>query len=254
VLRATQAALAARPAANLAFAGAGNPLPPPPGLPALPGTEAELAAVAALFPAGDQRVLIREQATREALLTTAETAAHVHLGCHGRFDPRDPLRSALLLSGGEITLREILAKPPFPAARLVVLSACQSAVTEAEVLPDEAVGLPAGLLQAGVPGVVGSLWLTDDLATLLLMVRFWELYRESARGGRPGDPARALAAAQRWLRDLPAGELRKLFHVTGSAPLAPIALEARARFAFDEPEEQPFANPAHWAPFVFLGA
>ncbi len=257
VLNAARAALASRPVSTLDLVGVGNPLPPPAGLPPLPGAEAELGAVAALFPSGACRTLYREEATREAFLAAAPAAARIHLGCHGEFDAQDPLRSALHLAGGEITLREILGRPPFPAARLVVLSACRTAVAEAENLPDEVLGLPAGILQAGVPGVIGSLWRTDDLATLLLMVRFWEVLEADGSRGEL-KPARALRRAQRWLRDATAAELlewaRLYRQEPRGHPLAAVAAGAVARFILYDLQERPFGEPSAWAPFVFLGA
>jgi CHAT domain-containing protein len=138
------------------------------------------------------------------------------------------------------------------------LSACSTATTESERLPDEVIGLPAGVLQAGVPGVVGSLWTTDDLATLLLMVRFWKLYRTGGPEGERLEPASALARAQRWLRDLTAQELRewarryRQVSLRGH-PLAAIAAGIAARFATALPDEKPFEEPTVWAPFIFLG-
>jgi CHAT domain-containing protein len=65
----------------------------------------------------------------------------------------------------------------FETSRLVVLSACQTAITDYQRLPDEAIGLPGGLLQAGVPGVVGTLWAVNDLSMTLVMAKFYELQR-----------------------------------------------------------------------------
>ncbi len=56
--------------------------------------------------------------------------------------------------------------------RLSVLSACQTAI---EHLPDDAIGLPAGLTRAGVPSVLGTLGSVNDASTALWMLRFYEL-------------------------------------------------------------------------------
>ena len=37
-------------------------------------------------------------------------------------------------------------------------------------------GLPAAFLELGAGGVIGSLWEVSDLATALLMARFYELH------------------------------------------------------------------------------
>ena len=62
--------------------------------------------------------------------------------------------------------------------RLVVMSACQTAITDFLKLPDEAIGLPAGCLQAGAEAVVGTLWPVNDLSAAILMIEFYRLHIE----------------------------------------------------------------------------
>jgi CHAT domain-containing protein len=135
----------------------------------------------------------------EAAAVRARLADHTvwHFACHCTMIPDSVLDSALLLAGAELSLRAILALPA-AQRRLAVLSACRTHLTGTE-LPDEAMGLPAGLLQAGFAGVVASHWDVPDRSTALLMTRFHELWR-----GQGLAPAFALAEAQRWLRTAPA--------------------------------------------------
>ena len=73
-----------------------------------------------------------------------------------------------------MTLRDLLDSDlDLSASRLAVLSACQTGIIDFRRIPDEAIGFPAGLLQAGVPGVVSTLWLVDDISTALLLARFY---------------------------------------------------------------------------------
>ena len=76
-----------------------------------------------------------------------------------------------------------------------MLSACQTAIQDFANLPDEAIGLPGGLTQAGVPSVLGTLWSVNDASTALLMVRFYELLLQDRL-----PPPVALRQAQLWLR------------------------------------------------------
>ena len=69
-----------------------------------------------------------KEATKVALLSAATGATHVHLSCHGLYTTGEPLGSLLALAGEDLTLAEILADRPFTAARLVVASACQTAM------------------------------------------------------------------------------------------------------------------------------
>ncbi len=221
----------------------------------------ELTLVSQGFPLGASHLLFGEQATKRSLLDELPAATHVHLACHGSFVPDDPFASFLLLAGGEaLSLREILTGQSLACTRLAVLSACQTAMTDVDRLPDEAIGMTSVFLQAGVPGVIGTLWQVDDLSTALLMVRFYDLHLRGVGAG-PLNPARALRLSQLWLRDVTAGELIAFFQdqrrrLTNRSP----SLEASAiaaglsRFALEEPESRPFLSPYHWAPFIFLGA
>jgi CHAT domain-containing protein len=218
---------------------------------------------------GSSTLLTAGQAGHEAVENAIWDASHLHFACHGRFDPDHSLKTGLLLAGGEyLTVedlldRQSLAEVGKPGARLVVLSACQSALTEFRRVPDEAIGLPSVFLQAGAPGVVGTLWQVDDLSTALLMIRFYELSL-SGSGDDPMPPARALRQAQLWLRDTKREELLAFFreqrsrHDDGAGK--PMALldksaigQGIARLAWEEDGARPFSEPYYWAPFVFVG-
>jgi CHAT domain-containing protein len=167
----------------------------------------------------------------------------------------------LFLSGDEkVTLRNLLdGSLDLSAVRLVVLSACQTGLIDVQKVPEEFIGLPAGFLQAGVPGVVGSLWPVNDLSTALLMIRFYEYHlRGDIRTGKgPMPPAWALRKAQLWLRDVTNEELAILFdsyRKSNTSPhLADIAEEQFKKYAPREPNERPFAHPYYWAGFAFYG-
>lgn len=253
----------------LKLVGVGNPLPTQ-SMP-LVFAQAELEEVAACFEKSDtffekSDTFYGEDATKRALLEAATGATHVHLSCHGSFDSSEPLNSGLELAKGEqLSLHEILAQPLFAHARLVVASACQTAITDFTDLPDEAIGLPAGFLQAATPGVVGTLWSVHALSTALLMVRFYEyhLHGEPQTDEGPMSPARALRLAQRWLAQATIPELDDYVenHQVLAIALRPTEDTGTAVDTTDDihpahydPIDRPFAAPYHWAPFVFVGA
>jgi CHAT domain-containing protein len=166
-----------------------------------------------------------------------------------------------------VRLEEILAGDWFGHARLVVLSACQTAITDARRLPDEAIGLPAGLLQAGVPGVIGTLWSVDDLSTTLLMTQFYAYHRQGdpQTGEGPLPPAAALRRAQGWLKTRTADDLVTL--LAGHRSMATAAAQRSGtrmsaadagaglrQLGLEDPASRPFADPYYWAPFVAIGA
>ena len=222
---------------------------PTPSEPPLPWTRAELATVDRFFGGGGE-LLSGATATRAELVRALRGASHVHLACHGWYDPADPLDAYLALAGGDrLTLRELFDQRLLDGVRLVVASACDTAVTDMTRLPDEAIGLPAGFLQSGAAAVVGSLWAVNDFSTALVMARF---YRNHLRGdpvaGEPPMPvARALARAQTWLRDASAAELTAFAVEAGLLPAAAAAVPAGLA-------RHPFADrPRHWAPFLLVG-
>ncbi len=226
---------------------------PPGGEEELPGTVFELSTVAQLFGAG-RRLLHGPAATRSAVLGALAEGTHLHFACHGFYSREEPLQSGLQLAGGEaLSLRDLVGgRIDLSKCRLVVLAACQTAVSDSRDLPDEFIGLPAGFLQAGAPGVVGTLWPVEDLATSLVMIKFYEnLFAEASA---PLAPARALCRAQAWLRDLEVADLAqfvaaypRLDNAVRRSPRLDIATASRDR------RQTPFACPSCWAPFVLVG-
>ncbi|MDZ5446507.1 CHAT domain-containing tetratricopeptide repeat protein [Micromonospora sp. 4G57] len=199
---------------------------------ALPHTVQEVTAVQRLF-TGPVHNLFGAEATREAVLAGVRDATHVHLACHGSYDPVQPLRSCLYLAGlDQLSALDLFDHGLLRDVQLVVASACESAVTDIARTPDEAFGLPGLLGYCGAATVVGSLWNVNDKFAALLISRFYSHYRD-------GDtPARALARAQRWLRDAGPTDLTKFAAETGvsSGPRLVAAL------------------PQMWAAFVVVGS
>jgi len=224
----------------------------------LAAAELEAARAAEMFV--EAKVLGGKSATRGEVLEYMSHASYLHFACHGLFTPESPLESHLALSAGDtLSLRDFLTgRARADHARLVVLSACQTALIESRRLPDEFIGLPAGVLQAGVPDVLGTLWAVDDLSTALLMTKFYELHLAGA------PPAEALRRAQQWLRGATSGELAAVFtserkrldvkEAENFASRARCVIEGLARFALDDPDALPFVDePFYWAPFVLVG-
>lgn len=229
----------------------GNPLPNPAPLPA---SEFEARLVATHLPASI--VLVGAAVDKESVIHALRVASYVHFACHGAANLGDALSSAIFLGGDErITVRDLLfGGASLQNARMVVLSACQSAIPDAMHLPDEAVGLPAAFLEAGVPTVVGTLWPIDDWSTALLMDRFYFQFLQKRQ-----IPAVALREAQLWLRTATAAQITDYFQrerQKSSAELkAPYRFISAAwrRFAAMDPHSTPFASPLYWAPFVCYG-
>jgi CHAT domain-containing protein len=226
------ASLSARPAQVETLFAVEDPRPT--GEPPLTAAGLEVSAAAITF--ASPTILPHEQATKDAVLAGLGHAAVVHFACHGRADLRDPLQSSLLLAHRQrLALADLLTRQ-LEGTRLVVLSACQTALPGSELL-DEVVSLPATLLQAGAAAAIGSLWSVDDFATALLLGRFYEIWQR----GQGRSLAAALQDAQVWLRELSLQERDAALQ----------GLDARDS---GDAAPCPYASPYWWAGFTVTGA
>lgn len=151
---------------------------------------AELSGVRSARPTGVTLTEIEpEQVSRACLLDALRTTDVLHFTGHGDVDGGNPLGSGLHLGGdARLEVRDLLAARGVRAA-FAVLSACGTAVT-GDALPDEVVGLPAALIQAGLRGVVATQWMCFDDFTAPLMTEFYRCWLGGAH------PSVALARAQ----------------------------------------------------------
>jgi CHAT domain-containing protein/tetratricopeptide (TPR) repeat protein len=249
----------------------------------LPWSEAEALTLAALAGAAG-RAVTGEDATRAWLVDALQRAQVVDASCHGEFDTADFLRSRLLLAHGDsLTLGDaISAEADLEGLRLLILSACQTAILDLRGARDEVRSLAASMVQAGARAVLAALWSVDDRATYLLMVRFAQEWFPR-RAMEP--PAAAFARAQRWLRTITATELRQWQAATptlspearpatetdgalvGVSKNGLIAVRGRGdRYSAEgaesriqavadlqQPSYRPFTDPIYWAAFQITG-
>ncbi|QRV97231.1 CHAT domain protein [Ceratobasidium sp. AG-Ba] len=137
-------------------------------------------------------------ATVDATLTAMEESSWVHLACHAVQNRLNPSQSAFHLYDGELTLEEI-ARRQFKNKGLAFLSACQTATGD-RGLPDEATHLAAGMLMAGYPSVIGTMWsIMDEDAPLVADVVYSELLKDGKLDHTMS--ARALHEAVKALRE-----------------------------------------------------
>ena len=183
-------------------------------------------------------------ATRQWLLDEAVTASHLHLACHGSSSLHARFGGELKLGDGVLTMTD-LNEIRLVGCRLVVASACQSGHYDTALSPDEFLGLPGGFLQAGAACVVASLWKVDDVATAILMMRFYELL-DPGPNSAPQAPIAALHVARLWMRDLTAqavGDFRRRHS----------AVLGLSDATFDESLARRLANVNSWAAFAAHG-
>ncbi|MCP4215345.1 MAG: CHAT domain-containing protein [bacterium] len=137
-------------------------------------SETEVNLLQEFFPAN--KILTRKDATESKAKDLAKNCDILHLSCHGRYVPRDPLSSALLLfadaeNNGDLEVEEIYALQMKPAY-LVTLSACQTNMGGIYG-GDDIVGFSRAFIYAGASAVMTSLWSVSDYYTNSLMIRFY---------------------------------------------------------------------------------
>jgi CHAT domain-containing protein len=199
----------------------------------LPSAQREIQQITSHFQ--QSTILSGDQAQAAVILDRLPNYQYIHLACHGIANLNEPLKSGLQMSDRLLTLREFLAlklgEDNNNGVRLAVLSACETGLPGAENT-DEAISLPTGLLQAGVAGIIASLWAVEDKSTMLLMTKFYELWQTKATLS----PDKALYEAQLWLRDITDQEVATL-------------LGERTRC----PEQLTYQHPYYWAAFAYTG-
>jgi CHAT domain-containing protein len=165
----------------------GNSVAPNDKYPELAKAAAQMESVARHFPAAEQKILTREQATPSAYLTSnPERFSYIHFVAHGTASRLSPLDSAIVLSKAsaeddsfKLYARDIIRHPL--RADLVTISACYSA-GERSYSGEGLVGLSWAFLRTGARNVIAALWDASDASTEQLMDRF---YDELEKGATP---------------------------------------------------------------------
>jgi CHAT domain-containing protein len=212
----------------------------------LPNSSREVTSAISTFP--NSIVLRHQEATRQKTLATLSKTTVWHCSCHGNAKAQTPLDSGLYMSGegaeSLLTLRDLLTlqltSQGTGGIRLTVLSACETGLPGISNI-DEVVSLPSGLLQAGVAGVIASLWSVGELSTMILLSRFYTLWRTEGL-----EPPIALRTSQQWLRDAESDEIIR--HCSTFIPNLDQQKELRRALKLIK-----YSSPYHWAAFSYTG-
>ena len=204
--------------------------------------------------------LKKNAATLDAVKILLQHSHNIfHFTGHGSYNFDNPLESNLYLSNtNRLTVREII-QLELSKYELICLSACETALTDKQTILAEYVGLTSGFMRARVGSVVSTLWPVESNASALLMIYFYQRWREA------GDclPV-ALANAQKWLReatreDLAAWYQGEIDKITGNSSeqsedeaMLIESLKTDQR-ELDKKEYQPYKHPYYWAAFTITG-
>jgi len=149
---------------------------------------------------GENRIdiLLGEQATVDRVSAHLPACTWLHLACHGHQDSSDPLKSCLMLYGGELELAQIL-NTALPRAEFVFLSGCQTRTGDAK-LENESMHLAGAMICAGFCGAIGTMWgIVDwDMPKVANLV-YSELFKNN-RVPKVDEAAHALNVAVQTMR------------------------------------------------------
>jgi CheY-like chemotaxis protein len=179
----------------------------------IPGVDVEVAMLSELLASGFTAKGVRvhvdvvdtDRASYDAVRELLRECAYhvVHYAGHGAFSADSPERSALYFweragRGGAVRamlVSELQMLLGSSNARFAFLSCCSGAATasEAELVDDDFLGIADGLVQCGVPAVLGCRWAVCDRGAVALSKLFYSGLIET------GSPDDALARARREL-------------------------------------------------------
>ncbi len=213
----------------------------PTGTPRPPLAHAEAEAESVVHITGGQ-ALTGPVSKKDTLFQTVGQWRWLHLSCHGRFNPANPLASDLQLAEDEsLTALDILTHLRL-RTELVTLSACSSGVSRV-MRGDELIGLARAFITAGTPALVCTLWQVEEVSTRILLEHF---YRDLVAEEKRANKAAALKRAQLYLRELSAAEIREILARWGYSGPEPVGK--------DVPDSAKiFSDPYFWAPFILIG-
>ena len=213
--------------------------------------------------------LVGPSSKKPTLYAQATNCRLLHFSCHGDFRHESPLDSALYLGVNEtLTGWDVMAHLHL-RCELVTLSACESGLSQVR-RGDELFGLIRAFIYAGAPALIATLWRVNEIATRILMERFYQSVQTGAGF------AEALKEAQLYLKQITRQEVRTslsrfanaekavLLGVRGSDEAATVLagdkgltniVKERAENALLDgaDDDKVFADPYYWASFILVG-
>jgi hypothetical protein len=225
---------------------------------ARPGGRLEVEAIAGLFPREQQLRLLSSSASEQrllGLLGRGELSSYRYLHLAAPAGPQGDM----ILAQDQLpdALQQVLVGRDVCDARLSAAKVLRTWQLNAELVTlssgatDRYPSMAQALLLTGAHHVMVSMWPVDEMATALLMERFYRnLWGQRDGMGEGLAPAEALAEAKRWLRGLSAGDADRL--------VRDLTTRGRKRQALTvsrhkNADERPYSHPHYWSGFLVIG-
>jgi CHAT domain-containing protein len=142
----------------------------------LPSAKDEAKEIAPLYK--NSKILVENQATKEAFKANLQNADVIHFAGHYIVEEKNSLLSSLVLAGetkeeSDLANYEIISEN-FSQTRLIILSACETGI-ETYYNGEGMMGASRTFLAKNVPLVIASQWKVETKASKKLMVHFHQL-------------------------------------------------------------------------------
>jgi len=144
----------------------------------LPVASLEVNAMTRYYPTVNS--FFEKRASETNFLDQHEYPPLLLFSCHGQYDDANPMLSALLLAPDSSNDGRLEAHEIFSLnldAFVVAMSACETGLGAIHG-GDEVIGLSRSFIYAGTASLLSSLWKVDDLATAVLIKRFFRYLAE----------------------------------------------------------------------------
>jgi CHAT domain-containing protein/tetratricopeptide (TPR) repeat protein len=201
---------------------------------ALPATKTEVEAIAARIPR--TTTLIDSQFSQAETLPKMQSHTIVHLATHGYFAIGQPEDSFIVFGDGSKASLKDMENWTLTNVDLVVLSACETAISGSLGNGIEILGLGYQLQDRGAGAAIASLWKVSDDGTQALMQAFYEQLKQGNVS-----TSEALRRAQIAMINSDkkgTGRDRANVRVVGTVPNAP---------------DGQLSHPYYWSAFILIG-
>ncbi|HEY9646198.1 MAG TPA: CHAT domain-containing protein, partial [Chroococcidiopsis sp.] len=204
----------------------------------LPYTQSEVETLATIIP--NTTTLINQAFSPTELQNLMRRYSVVHLATHAAFVQGRADESFIVFGNGEkVPLSQIRTDWNLPNTDLVVLSACETAVGEAELGSGvEILGFGYQMQQTGARSAIASLWQVSDGGTQVLMNAFY--------AGLENGLTKAEA-----LRQAQVALITGDFRVAGGDRGSIAVVSARNGLPVEVSDR--LDHPYYWAPFILIG-
>jgi CHAT domain-containing protein/tetratricopeptide (TPR) repeat protein len=198
------------------------------------------------------RIFTGPHATTAHWIEHGPSADPCHYAGHAVYRRPDPLGSSIELGTGKVTLGDIFDDGvPVASGASLVLSGCETAMTDYGDAADEHLGLASGFLFAGSSSVLSTNWAVAEAPAALLIDHYYANLQQM-------EPAAALAEAQRKLRHSSRRDMVRLLDRVDVLDREGV-LDKRSRDRLRHERESlrqgraDYSHPIYWAAYTVTG-